>query len=160
VTSLGVRTRFSPTSGTRPRDRGFHALVEKKYGAHHDFNPPGCPNANADVESFHGLVQREFFEREQFRSCADFLAKITTYQHYFNLARPISTKRYRTPLEVLTDKDSNLSENLLLLNPLFLATLLSTDRSTTGLRDPPHLDHDLPVLPARRQVSLVYCGSP
>jgi transposase InsO family protein len=129
------------------RERGFHALVEKQFGANHHFNPPATPNANADVESFHNLVQREFFERERFESRTQFLAAITTYQNYFNLARPISTKGYRTPLEVLNDKDKRLTEKLLLLNPVFLDTLFSELFTKLSPRDSP-LDHDVPIFPA------------
>jgi len=79
-------------SEKRERERGFHALIEKQFGANHHFNPPATPNANADVESFHNLVQKEFFERQRFTSKKQFLHAVTTYQNYFNLARPISTK--------------------------------------------------------------------
>jgi len=133
----------------RERELGFHALVEKQFGAHHHFNPPATPNANADVESFHNLVQTEFFERERFESTSQFLAAITTYQNYFNLARPISTKGYRTPLEVLNDKDKRLTEKLLLLNPVLLDTLFSELFNKLAPRASP-LDHDVPIFPARQ----------
>ena len=130
----------------RERDTGFHALVEKQFGATHHFNPPATPNANADVESFHNLVQKEFFEREQFTSKGQFLLAAATYQNYFNLARPISTKGFRTPLEVLNDKDKRLSEKLLLLNPVFLDTLFSKMFDKLAPRASP-LDHDVPIFP-------------
>ena len=130
----------------RERERGFHALIEKQFAAHHHFNPPGTPNANADVESFHNLVQKELFEREPLTSKDHFLRAVTTYQNYFNLARPISTKSYRTPLEVLKDKDKRLSEKLLLLNPVFLDTLFDQLFYKLAPRDSP-LDHHVPILP-------------
>ena len=133
----------------RERDRGFHALVEKQLGANHHFNPPATPNANADVESFHNLIQKELFERETFTSKQDFLAKVTSYQHYFNLARPISTKAYRTPLQVLTAKDHTPCEKLLLLQPVFLDTLFDKLFKATFPRASP-LGHDVPILPALR----------
>jgi transposase len=133
----------------RERERGFHALVEKQLGATHHFNPPATPNANADVESFHNLVQKELFERELFESREQFISAVTTYQNYFNLARPISTKGYRAPLQVLNDKDPRLSEKLLLLNPVFLDTLFDRLFNKLAPRASP-LDHDVPILPERR----------
>jgi transposase len=140
----------------RERKIGFHALVEKQFGATHHFNPPATPNANADVESFHNLVQKEFFERERFTSKRQFLLAAATYQNYFNLARPISTKSYRTPLEVLNDKDKHLSEKLLLLNPVFLDKLFSRLFNQLAPRASP-LDHDVPILPAREKRHLRCC---
>ena len=136
----------------RERDRGFHALVEKQLGANHHFNPTATPNANADVESFHNLIQKELFERESFNSKQDFLAKVTSYQNYFNLARPISTKGYRTPLQVLTAKDHTPREKLLLLEPVFLDTLFDKLFKATFPRASP-LGHDVPILPAGGLVS-------
>jgi transposase len=130
----------------RERERGFRALVEKQLGANHHFNPPATPNANADVESFHNLVQKELFERETFTSKQDLLAKVTSYQNYFNLARPISTKGYRTPLQVLTGKDNSLCEKLLLLDPVFLDTLFDKLFKATFPRASP-LGHDVPIFP-------------
>jgi len=136
----------------RERDRGFHALVEKQLGANHHFNPTATPNANADVESFHNLIQKELFERESFNSKQDFLAKVTSYQNYFNLARPISTKGYRTPLQVLTAKDHTPCEKLLLLEPVFLDTLFDKLFKATFPRASP-LGHDVPILPGVSRVS-------
>jgi len=41
-----------------------------------------------DVETVHRLVERSFFDREEFRSVEEFWAKVTTCWWYFNLARP------------------------------------------------------------------------
>lgn len=136
----------------RERDRGFHALVEKHMDATHHFNPPATPNANADVESFHNLIQKELFEREAFSSKQDFLAKVTSYQNYFNLARPISTKGYRTPLQVLTAKDQTHCEKLLLLEPVFLDTLFDKLFKATFPRASP-LGHHVPILPGFQHVA-------
>jgi len=45
----------------------------------------------------HRLIADEFFDWESFSSRADFLAKASLYQPYFNLARPNSHKEGRAP---------------------------------------------------------------
>ena len=47
--------------------------MEKKLQAKHTFIPPGCKNANADVETSHALIKREFYDLEEFRSEEEFL---------------------------------------------------------------------------------------
>jgi transposase len=116
-------------------DRGFTATVEGDFGAHHRLLKGGHPNGNADVESFHAHEETEFFDIESFASTADFWAKITTYQDYWNLARPNSYKANQTPLEILRDCAPQISPRALLLPPVNLDTLL-----------PSHLGQDVPVL--------------
>ena len=121
-----------------PSDRGFTHTVETLFGATHRFIRTGNPNANADVESFHAHEETEFFDLESFRDRADFFAKVQTYQHYWNLARPNSYKKLQTPLDILKASNPNLSPQLLLLPPLDLDNLPFT----------PGVGHDVPVPPA------------
>ena len=51
---------------------------------------PAAHTYQSDVETVHRLEQDEFFDLEDFSSRGDFLAKVHTYQLYFNLARPNS----------------------------------------------------------------------
>ncbi len=60
---------------------------------------------------------------ERFRTPKDFWAKITTYQNYWNLARPNSYKGDRTPLEILRKAAPRLPPGILLLPPVNLDTL-------------------------------------
>lgn len=81
-------------SGTvrRKSDRGFTYKVEQVYGAKHQLIPPGCANANADVESSHALIEAEFYDLEDFSGPEEFIQKATAYQNYFNFFRPNSYK--------------------------------------------------------------------
>ena len=85
--------------------------------------PPGQHRFQADVETVHSLVELEFF-LEPFRNRRDFIQKATTYQHFFNYARPNSAKEGKCPWELLRQKDSKLPLNTLYLPPLFLEELL------------------------------------
>jgi transposase len=81
------------------RDRGFKYTVEKT-GAEHRFIPPGCCNANADVESSHARIEYEFFDLESFNSKKDFYSKVSTFQFYFNFFRKNSYKNWKSPVDL------------------------------------------------------------
>ncbi len=122
-------------------DRGFTYTIEQLFAALHR-HIHGNPNANADVESFHAHEEPEFFDIETFTGSEDFWNKITTYQHYWNLARPNSYKDDQTPLQILQQAAPKLPPEILLLAPLNLDTFAEAQ-----------VGHDVPVLPVRSNVS-------
>lgn len=77
----------------------FTQLIDS-FGCKHKFIPPGCSNANADVESFHDTVEREFFDLTRFSSREDFMLKVESYRHFYNIKRPNYSKKVRTPLQI------------------------------------------------------------
>ncbi len=61
------------------------------------------------------------FEREEdFFSRGDFLAKVHTYQLYFNLARPNSHKQNQSPWQIIERLAPRSPLELCLLPPVFL----------------------------------------
>jgi transposase len=110
-------------------DAGFTPTLER-HGARQRFIPPGCSNANADVETVHNLIENEFFDREDIRNRRDFFEKVSTWQAYFNLARPNSYQRWRTPRERLQEAAPQIDQRVLLLPPVDLDRLkaLTPDR--------------------------------
>jgi len=104
-------------------DRGFIHTVEQ-LGATHRFIPPGCPNANADVETSHQLIESEFYDRQRFNGPSDFLAKAWTYQCHFNLTRKNSYQSWRTPIQRLRQTGPQIPDKVALLAPVFLDNLL------------------------------------
>jgi len=103
---------------------GFIDAIEKNFNALHVYIPPGCSNANADVETVHSTIEPEFFDIEKFRNRKDFLSKITTYQHYYNLARKNGSRGKKSPLTLLTEKAPELDPRILILPPVDLCSLL------------------------------------
>ena len=102
-----------------PKENGFIRTIES-FGAQHRASPPGCPNANADVETVHATIEDEFFDLESFESPEEFLQKVTTYQHWYNLARKNRSKGWKTPVEILEEKAPHLAPAVYLLSPIFL----------------------------------------
>ena len=117
------------------RDRGLTHTIERVFKATHTHIPPGCKNAQADVETVHGLIENEFFDIETFRDRKDFSAKVTTYQYYFNLARKNGSRGYKAPLDLMKEKAPKLDPSILFLPPLDLDAHFSSQ----GGHDVPNL---------------------
>jgi len=90
------------------------------FGSQHERIPPGAHTFQSDVETVHRLIEDEFFDLETFCSRADFLAKASLYQLYFNLARPNSHKGGLTPWQIIQDLQPRLPLHLCWLPPVFL----------------------------------------
>ena len=109
----------------RSLPHGFKPLVEAQ-GVTHTFIPPAAHTYNSDVETVHRLCEDEFFDRESFRSRSHFLAKVTAYWRYFNLARKNSYKGQRSPLELLRELVPRVDPRIALWPSVFLDPLQHT----------------------------------
>lgn len=89
-------------------------MIEERYGARHTYIPPGMKNANADVESAHGLIESEFYDIEDFRSKAEFFKKAQLYQDFFNMLRPNFSKGAKTPWKIISEDRLDISPDVLL----------------------------------------------
>ena len=90
------------------------------FGSQHERIPPAAHTYQSDVETVHRLIEDEFFDLETFQSRADFLAKVSLYQLYFNLARPNSHKGGLTPWQIIQQLAPRLPLALCLLPPVYL----------------------------------------
>jgi len=90
------------------------------FGSQHERIPPAAHTYQSDVETVHRLIEDEFYDLQTFRDRADFLAKASLYQLYFNLARPNSHKGDLTPWQIIHQLDPRLPLRLCLLSPVFL----------------------------------------
>jgi len=82
--------------------------------------PPAAHTYQSDVETVHRLEEDEFFDLEEFTSRGDFLAKVHTYQLYFNLVRPNSHKGNQSPWQIIERLAPRSPLELCLLPPVFL----------------------------------------
>jgi len=96
------------------------------FGSQHERIPPAAHTYQSDVETVHRLIEDEFYDLETFTSRAEFLAKASLYQLYFNLVRPNSHKGGRSPWQIIHQLDPRLPEDLCLLPPVFLDYRLDT----------------------------------
>ncbi|MDB2614010.1 integrase core domain-containing protein, partial [Chlamydiales bacterium] len=71
--------------------------IVNNYGVRHCYIPPGMCNAQADVESIHSTIEKEFFDITQFKSRLDFFDKVESYRLFYNTTRPNYSKKGFTP---------------------------------------------------------------
>jgi len=87
--------------------------------------PPKSPTWNSDVESFHRIIEDEFYECEQYGSLTEFLKKAYTYQIYFNYRRKNRWRGKKTPEEILREvENGDTDTSSLNLPPIILDNLL------------------------------------
>ena len=114
---------------------GFPQAVTS-FGSQHERIPPAAHTYQSDVETVHRLIEDEFFDLESFSNRADFLAKASLYQLYFNLVRPNSHKQNLSPWQIIERLAPRSPLELCLLPPVFLDYRLN-----------PQGGYDLPCYP-------------
>ena len=122
--------------------RGLPSTV-RDLGSDHHYIPVKAYTWQSDVETVHRLQEDEFFDREVFRSKADFWDKVTWYWYYFNIARPNSHKDRLTPLQIILHKNPHIHPAIASWRTLDLGHLC---RQYVP-RYNPKGGHDLPAYP-------------
>ena len=102
----------------------YTKMVESIQGQKHNTIPPRHYRYQADVETLHDIIEREFYEIEKFEGGKDFINKVYTYQLFFNLERPNTYKEGKTPWELAKQKEPNLNKDVAMIPPVDLTLLL------------------------------------
>lgn len=95
------------------------------YELHHGRIPVASPTFNSDVESFHRIVEQEFYSCEAFQDRTQFFAKAYSYLLFYNYFRPNSWKENQSPWEIVQKAFPDLDRNVLNLPPIHLDPLTS-----------------------------------
>ena len=82
--------------------------------------PVASPTFNSDVESFHRIVEQEFYSCETFEGRIQFFAKAYSYQLFYNYFRPNSWKEDQTPWQIVKKAFPDIDRNVLNLQPIHL----------------------------------------
>ncbi|MCI0402590.1 MAG: helix-turn-helix domain-containing protein, partial [Acidobacteria bacterium] len=98
--------------------------------------PPAAHTYQSDVETVHRLIEDEFYDLEPFTSRADFLAKATVYQLYFNLVRSNTHKGGLSPWQIVQQLQPQLPLRLCLLSPIYLDHFLDSKGGYLVCRHP------------------------
>jgi len=115
------------------RPTGFPAALGD---SQHVRIPPAAHTYQSDVETVHRLIEDEFYDLEPFASRADFLAKATGYQLYFNLLRPNTHKGGLSPWQIVQQLQPQLPLPLCLLTPIYLDHFLDSKGGYLVCRHP------------------------
>jgi transposase len=116
LSQVEVQTDNGSEFGAKKRNintPGFVNTIVKELGAQHNYIPPGCSNANGDVESFHATIEKEFFDLENFSSKEHFFHKAQVYQSFYNFARPNFSKGGKPPLQILLESSPHIDPKVL-----------------------------------------------
>jgi len=81
---------------------GFECMV-KYFGMAITYIPPASPTFNSDVETFHRLIEDEFYSIEQYENLEDMKQKEYTHMLDFNYIRKNRNKDNKTPWELLKE---------------------------------------------------------
>ncbi|MDR1997138.1 MAG: hypothetical protein LBQ83_02295 [Candidatus Margulisbacteria bacterium] len=91
----------------------FEQVVVEKAGMQLCRIPPASPTFNSDVETFHRLIEEEFYDLEHYTDLADMKRKEYTYMVDFNYVRKNRNKDNQTPWEILRQEYPNAPGNSL-----------------------------------------------
>jgi hypothetical protein len=86
--------------------------------------PPGAKTYQADVETFHWMVEDELYDIEDYKDKTEFLAKAYAYQLYFDFRRKNRYKGVKTPTDILEECKSDISPQVFNLPPIILDDFL------------------------------------
>ena len=106
------------------RKSSYTLEVEKAGFKHHRIIPKAY-TMQADIETLHGIIEREFYDIEKFSSREDFMGKVYSYQLFFNLARTNTYKENKTPYELAKEKEPNINPLFFCLPPIDLDSAMS-----------------------------------
>ena len=115
----------------------FTRLVEDRYHSNKRTIPPAAHTYQSDVETCHRLIEQELLVVEPFFNRSDFLAKVRTYQLFFNDAPANSYKNHQTPISIIRKRDPSLNPVVGMLQPVFLESLLPKPHNPTLSTSPP-----------------------
>ena len=96
------------------------ALIEDNIGAKIGRIPPASPTFNSDVETFHRLVENEFYCVEDIQDNEDLVRKMYTYLLDFNFLRKNSYKDNKTPYTLAKEEFSDFNTQLFSMIPIIL----------------------------------------
>jgi transposase len=132
----------------------FEVIVKEVFHSKLSFIPPASPTFNSDVETFHRLVEDEFYSIEPVTSLDILKQKMMTFLIDFNYLRKNSYKDNKTPYELAKDQFPKFSISAFNLAPvlcediqyLYHDTILDKRPEVTkrlGLTDPFETDPSL-----------------
>jgi len=104
------------------KDSLLSKIVEGVYHAKHKTIPVRAPRFQSHVESFHGIIEREFYTQEHLPTEFELLSLATTYLWWFNYQRK-NIKTKKTPFELVKQQTNILDPHFLDFPPIILDAL-------------------------------------
>ena len=124
VTTIEFQTdngpEFNACGNKQTGNTPFEVIIRDIYLSTLSFIPPASPTFNSDIETFHRLVEDEFYAIEPISNYTDLIAKMMTYLTEFNFIRTNSYKDNKSPIALALDENKNFNKSLFSLTPILL----------------------------------------
>ena len=101
----------------------FQKVLDREHIEHVQI-PPRCSWMQGDVETFHKLVEDEFYDVEVYANQEEFLGKAYAYQLFFNYERKNRNRENKAPVQILRERFPSIDQGVLNLPPIRLETML------------------------------------
>ena len=117
---------FQSDNGSEFRNlstKGKKSLYEEiltKYGVKYRFIPIRAPTFNSDVESFHGRIEKEFYDIENISCTKNLLLKSWLYMVWYNKSRKNRNKNHMAPAKILEKCNGLNVDKLVTIKPIFV----------------------------------------
>ncbi len=106
------------------KDKSAFEKVAEIFEVSHVRIPPSSPTWNSDVETFHRMVEDEFYDLEDYVNQEEFCAKAYAYQIYANYKRKNRNRGWKTPVEILKEVREDISPGVFNFRPIILDSFL------------------------------------
>jgi transposase len=90
------------------------------YKANYTFIPVASPTFNSDVESFHGRIEKEFYDVETIRNEDELLGKAWMYSIWYNNYRKNRNKENKSPYQLLKENNIKKAKTLTYAPPIIV----------------------------------------
>ena len=120
------KVSFQSDNGTEFRNsspNGKLTLYEEiltKCGIKYNFIPIKRPTFNSDVESFHGRIEKEFYDFEEFSWTKKLLLKSWFYMTWYNKLRKNRNKDHMSPADMMKSCEVENIDHLVTVRPIFV----------------------------------------
>lgn len=137
VSTIEVQTdngsEFNAAGRKKTGNMPIEFVIKEVFQSSIGYIPPASPTFNSDVETFHRLVEDEFYAIEPVSSLDCLLRKMYTFLIDFNYIRKNSYKDNKTPFELASDDKVDFSKQFFNLPPVLLEDHYHLYRKAKGL---------------------------
>ena len=96
-------------NGTQMTSHQFQKYLSNlEISIEHEFIPPMTPNKNTYVESFHSILETEFFQVNYFDTYNQAYKATVDFMNFYNNKRIHGSLKFKTPAEILKNYQSGL----------------------------------------------------
>jgi hypothetical protein len=105
---------------SNPEKPSLYEMVLMKHNIKYNFIPVKAPTFNSDVESFHGRIEKEFYDKEEITCVKSLKLKSWFYMVWYNKLRKNRNKGHMSPASMLKAEGCKSINKLITARPVFI----------------------------------------